>query len=59
MRFVVTPARINAVKTSFDAVAPIADQAGTLFYEQLFTADPSLRPLFKDNIEEVHHSKVA
>ena len=54
-----TPARINAVKTLFAAVAPIADQAGMLFYERLFTADPSLRPLFKDDIEEVRHSKAA
>ena len=46
-----TPAQINAVKTSFAAVVPIADQAGMLFYERLFTLDPSLRPLFKGNIE--------
>lgn len=46
-----TPAQIDAVKTSFAAVMPIADQAGMLFYERLFTLDPSLRPLFKGDIE--------
>ena len=45
-----TPAQINAVKTSFSAVLPIADQAGMLFYERLFTVNPSLRPLFKGDI---------
>jgi hemoglobin-like flavoprotein len=47
-----TPVQINAVKTSFSAVLPIADQAGTLFYERLFTIDPSLRQLFKGDIAE-------
>ena len=46
-----TPAQINTVKTSFAAVTPIADQAGMLFYERLFTLDPSLRPLFKTDLE--------
>ena len=45
------PAQINTVKTSFAAVLPIADQAGMLFYERLFTLDPALRPLFKGDIE--------
>ena len=46
-----TPEQIQLVKTSFAAVAPIADQAGMMFYERLFTIDPSLRPLFKGDIE--------
>lgn len=29
-------------------VAPIADTAATLFYDRLFTLDPSLRRLFKN-----------
>jgi hemoglobin-like flavoprotein len=45
-----TPAQIDAVKTSFARVLPIADQAGMLFYDRLFTLDPSLRPLFKGDI---------
>ena len=46
-----TPTQIDTVKTSFAAVLPIADQAGMLFYQRLFTVDPSLRPLFKGDIE--------
>jgi hemoglobin-like flavoprotein len=45
-----TPAQIDAVKTSFARVLPISDQAGMLFYDRLFTLDPSLRPLFKGDI---------
>jgi hemoglobin-like flavoprotein len=47
-----TPKQIRIVKTSFAAVAPIAEQAGMMFYGRLFTVDPSLRPLFKGDIEE-------
>ncbi|MHB8886742.1 MAG: globin family protein [Methylovirgula sp.] len=47
-----TPTQIDAVKTSFASVRPIADQAGALFYERLFTLDPGLRPLFKGDIGE-------
>jgi hemoglobin-like flavoprotein len=47
-----TPEQIQLVRTSFGAVAPIADQAGMMFYERLFTLDPSLRPLFKGDIAE-------
>jgi len=47
-----TPTQIDAVKTSFAAVAPIADKAGLLFYERLFTLDPALKPLFKGDIGE-------
>ncbi len=46
-----TPAQIDEVKRSFTLVAPIADQAGILFYTRLFEIDPSLRPLFKGDIE--------
>ena len=31
---------------------PIADQAAKLFYGKLFELDPSLKPLFKSDIEE-------
>jgi hemoglobin-like flavoprotein len=47
-----TPEQIQLVRTSFAAVAPIAEQAGLMFYNRLFTIDPSLRPLFKDDITE-------
>ena len=47
-----TPEQIQLVKTSFAAVAPIAEQAGLMFYDRLFTVDPALRPLFKGDITE-------
>jgi hemoglobin-like flavoprotein len=47
-----SPEQILLVKSSFAAVAPIADQAGMMFYDRLFTIDPSLRPLFKGDIAE-------
>ena len=47
-----TPEQVALVKTSFAAVAPIAEQAGLMFYDRLFTIDPSLRPLFKGDIAE-------
>lgn len=47
-----TPLQIEAVKTSFARVRPIADQAGMMFYGRLFELDPSLRPLFKIDIAE-------
>lgn len=46
-----TPAQIDDVKRSFALVAPIADQAGMLFYTRLFEIDPTLRALFKGDIE--------
>ena len=40
------------VQDSFRLVEPIGDQAAALFYDRLFFLDPSLRPLFKGDIEE-------
>jgi nitric oxide dioxygenase len=47
-----SPEQIQLVRSSFAAVAPIADQAGMMFYDRLFSIDPSLRPLFKDDVTE-------
>jgi hemoglobin-like flavoprotein len=47
-----TPEQIQLVQGSFAKVAPIADTAAALFYSNLFTADPALKPLFKGNMEE-------
>jgi hemoglobin-like flavoprotein len=44
--------QIEAVKESWSKVVPIADQAAVLFYERLFTLDPSLRALFKPDMTE-------
>ena len=46
-----TPHQVQLVKTSFDAVAPIADQAAALFYGRLFEIAPELRALFKGDMK--------
>ena len=38
------------VQQTFAQLAPIADQAASLFYGRLFQVDPSLRPLFKGDM---------
>ncbi len=40
------------VQQTWASVVPIADQAAEIFYGKLFEADPSLRPLFKGDIQE-------
>ncbi len=47
-----TSAEITLVKDSFRKVAPIADQAASLFYARLFELDPSLRHLFHSDMAE-------
>ena len=46
-----TPDQIDLVRTSWDQVKPIREQAATLFYERLFTLDPSLESLFKGDMK--------
>jgi len=41
-----SPETTQILKTTWAKVAPISDVAANLFYERLFTLDPSLRPLF-------------
>jgi hemoglobin-like flavoprotein len=48
----VTPAQIEAIQDSFAKVAPVAPQAAVLFYERLFEIAPSVKPLFRDDMEE-------
>src|SRR5262245_66145564 len=40
------------VQTSFAQIRPNADAAAALFYRRLFELDPTLRPLFKGDMEE-------
>ena len=47
-----TPEQIRLVQSSFQKVIPISDTAADLFYLRLFELDPSLRPLFKGDIQE-------
>ena len=44
--------RIDLVQTSFKAVAPIADQAATMFYGRLFEIAPEVQPMFKGDMTE-------
>jgi hemoglobin-like flavoprotein len=46
------PDTIALVKDSWAKILPISDTAGKLFYANLFEAQPSLRALFKGNIDD-------
>ena len=43
--------KIALVQESWNKVVPIADEAAALFYEELFTLDPSLKALFKSDMK--------
>jgi len=47
-----TSDQIQIIRETFALVARRADLAALLFYKRLFEIDPSLRPLFRANIEE-------
>ena len=47
-----TSAEITLIRESFRKVAPIADQAASLFYARLFELDPALRALFRGDMSE-------
>ena len=46
-----TPEQMQLVQTSWSKVEPIAPQAAELFYGRLFKLDPSLRALFKGDMQ--------
>ena len=45
-------AMMALVQQSWQRVIPMGADAGKLFYQHLFTADPSLRQLFKGDMEQ-------
>jgi hemoglobin-like flavoprotein len=47
-----TPDQIKAIQESFAKVAPISEQAAALFYGRLFEIAPSLKPLFRGDMQE-------
>lgn len=47
-----TNTKKQLVQGTFGQVAPIADTAAKLFYDRLFDLDPSLRALFKSDMDE-------
>ncbi len=46
------PEQITLVQNTFKHIQPIAETAAGLFYNRLFELDPSLRPMFKNDIKE-------
>jgi len=54
-----TPEQQILVQTSFAQVAPIADAAASLFYDDLFQRDPRLRTLFKTDMAEQRRKPIA
>lgn len=47
-----TPRQIEIVKLSFARIMPFKDQAAELFYCRLFELDPSLRLMFRSDMNE-------
>jgi hemoglobin-like flavoprotein len=47
-----TPRQIELVKSSFGKITPFKDQAAELFYCRLFELDPSLRLMFRSDMNE-------
>ena len=47
----ITAAQIALVQSSFGEVLPIADTAGLLFYERVFTLAPGTRSMFGDDTQ--------
>jgi hemoglobin-like flavoprotein len=59
MEAYMTPKQQTLVQSSFAKVAPIADEAASLFYEELFQRDPTLRALFKQDMVEQRRKLMA
>ncbi len=47
-----TPEKIILVRTSWEKVLPIRDTAAELFYGRLFELNPTLRVMFKGDMQE-------
>ncbi|TAI64115.1 globin family protein [Bradyrhizobium sp. Leo170] len=47
-----TPEQVKLVQESFSKVAPISEQAATLFYDRLFEVAPAMRAMFPDDMTE-------
>ena len=53
-----SPDQIHLVRQSFARVAPIAEQAGALFYAKLFARDPAIGGLFSSSDMNVQARKL-
>jgi hemoglobin-like flavoprotein len=47
-----SPKQIALVQASWKQVQPIADQAAALFYSRLFTLEPSVKRLFRGDMQQ-------
>ena len=47
-----TPQQVDLVQRTWRAVLPVGDTAAELFYGKLFSLDPSIRPLFRQDLRE-------
>ena len=47
-----TPEQVDLVQRSWRAVLPVGDTAAELFYGKLFSLDPSIQALFRDDMRE-------
>lgn len=47
-----SPTTIENVQRTFTLIAPIADNAASLFYSRLFELDPSLKTMFRGDMTE-------
>lgn len=47
-----TPDQVTLVQQSFSKVAPIADQAATIFYDRLFEVAPQVKAMFPADMSE-------
>ena len=47
-----TPREIALVQATWRQVHPVAERAAEFFYGRLFALDPSLRPLFRADLQE-------
>ena len=47
-----TPDQVKLVQQSFSKVAPISDQAATIFYDRLFEVAPQVKSMFPADLSE-------
>ena len=47
-----TPEQVDLVQRSWRSVLPVGDTAAELFYGKLFSLDPTVQALFKDDLRE-------
>ena len=47
-----SPEQVELVQTTWHSLMPIKDTAAELFYGKLFSLDPGIRPLFKNDLKD-------